>query len=52
MFSNVLVIKQVVSEDGKKVRRLNPVTEPALEELQVCINYFDTFCINVKKALC
>lgn len=26
--------KLVVSEDGKKVRRLNPVTETALEELQ------------------
>ncbi|KAL0711276.1 hypothetical protein Bca4012_018260 [Brassica carinata] len=33
MLSKVLVVEQAVSEDGKKVRRIHPITEAAIEEL-------------------
>jgi len=41
------VISQFISEDGKKVRRINPITESAIEELQVLNSFllFLYFCI-------
>lgn len=40
----ILAKLQVVSDDGKKVRRQQPFTESDMEELQV---RFDQFCFEV-----
>ena len=49
-----MVILQVVSDDGKKVRRQQPFTELDMEELQVtysqfCLDLFITFMCSEYK---